>query len=176
MKKTFENIGQLIIRMAVWIFAIEVIAAFVGGIAIMYVDESMIVVGLLTIVLGLLVSWVSFCLLVGYGELINRTCENEGHNRQILQLMMDMKKNEDSREPISKIVGTQVAKQPQSAENANDSLLAQPSEKPKTDETLDKDIPVVAEIVDGMKVCPKCGRSQKADRSVCWKCGQKFEN
>ena len=36
--------------------------------------------------------------------------------------------------------------------------------------------PVSAEISNGEKVCPKCGKSQRADRRVCWSCGQQFDN
>ena len=36
--------------------------------------------------------------------------------------------------------------------------------------------PVSAEISNGEKVCPKCGQSQRADRRVCWSCGQQFDN
>ena len=36
--------------------------------------------------------------------------------------------------------------------------------------------PVSAEIVDGEKVCPKCGTKQKVSRCVCWSCGQPFDN
>ena len=36
--------------------------------------------------------------------------------------------------------------------------------------------PVSAEIINGEKVCPKCGQSQRADRRVCWSCGQQFDN
>ena len=32
-------------------------------------------------------------------------------------------------------------------------------------------------IIDGdEKVCPRCGRRQKATRTVCWDCAQKFSN
>lgn len=36
--------------------------------------------------------------------------------------------------------------------------------------------PVSAEISNGEKVCPKCGQSQRANRKVCWSCGQHFDN
>lgn len=36
--------------------------------------------------------------------------------------------------------------------------------------------PASAVISNGEKVCPKCGQSQKADRKVCWSCGQQFDN
>ena len=35
---------------------------------------------------------------------------------------------------------------------------------------------VSAEIRNGEKICPKCGTAQKADRTVCWYCGQRFDN
>ena len=36
--------------------------------------------------------------------------------------------------------------------------------------------PVSATISNGEKVCPKCGLSQRANRSVCWSCGQRFDH
>lgn len=37
-------------------------------------------------------------------------------------------------------------------------------------------LPTNAEIINGEKVCPKCGQVQKVDRKVCWSCGQQFSN
>ena len=37
-------------------------------------------------------------------------------------------------------------------------------------------VPISAELKNGEKVCPKCGTAQKADRHVCWSCGQQFDN
>ena len=46
-----------------------------------------------------------------------------------------------------------------------------------TEKDLNKgNAPVSAEIIDGEKVCPKCGTKQKASRWVCWSCGQRFDN
>ena len=61
------------------------------------------------------------------------------------------------------------------------SILAGPREfvranVEKTLEKLTKETPMVAEIVNGEKICPHCGFVQKIDRNVCWKCGQKFDN
>jgi hypothetical protein len=36
--------------------------------------------------------------------------------------------------------------------------------------------PVHAKIVGNDKVCPKCGQLQRGNRSVCWSCGQPFDN
>ncbi len=51
----------------------------------------------------------------------------------------------------------------------------------KKPEKRDNDVngsaePAKAMVVNGENVCPKCGLSQKADRRVCWSCGQRFEN
>lgn len=50
--------------------------------------------------------------------------------------------------------------------------------KPKSDkkESNKSNSSVSAEIREGEKVCPKCGQQQRIDRSVCWSCGQHFNN
>ncbi len=35
---------------------------------------------------------------------------------------------------------------------------------------------VVVDRSDGHLTCPKCGLVQKSNRTVCWKCGQKFSD
>ena len=47
---------------------------------------------------------------------------------------------------------------------------------PVTTDPNKANAPVSAEIKDGEKVCPKCGTVQRADRKVCWSCGQHFAN
>ena len=47
---------------------------------------------------------------------------------------------------------------------------------PVTTDSNKANAPVSAEIKDGEKVCPKCGTAQRADRKVCWSCGQHFAN
>ena len=57
---------------------------------------------------------------------------------------------------------------------ANNEPRLQPTEQAQTS-NIDNP-PVSAIINNGEKVCPKCGLSQRANRSVCWSCGQRFDN
>ncbi len=43
-------------------------------------------------------------------------------------------------------------------------------------DTNAQELPITAEINNGLKICPKCGLSQRVDRTVCWSCGQRFDN
>lgn len=47
---------------------------------------------------------------------------------------------------------------------------------PKVEKPAAEEGALIAEITNGLKVCPKCHREQKADRHACWYCNQKFEN
>jgi len=53
---------------------------------------------------------------------------------------------------------------------------AEPEQTSNTENVNKNNPPVNALIKDGEKVCPKCGQAQKADRKICWSCGQKFDN
>lgn len=71
----YDNIGGKIKGLAKAIFILEAIAAVIGGIAFMVEDEDMILIGLLVMILGPIVAWVSSWLLYGFGELIDKTCD-----------------------------------------------------------------------------------------------------
>lgn len=43
-------------------------------------------------------------------------------------------------------------------------------------DTAKENAPLTAEIVNGEKICPNCKLPQKATRTVCWQCGQRFDN
>ena len=70
----FKNIGGKIKVLALVVFIAEAAVLAISGIAIMadahYDDEMM--TGLLTLVLGPVVAWVSSWLLYGFGELIEK--------------------------------------------------------------------------------------------------------
>ena len=59
-------------------------------------------------------------------------------------------------------------------EPQNKTAVYTPTNNSKT--TNKGNAPLNAEIVNGEKVCPKCGQTQKTDRKVCWFCGQPFSN
>ncbi len=66
----YDNIGEKIKGLAKAVFIIEAIAAVIAGIALVAIDEDLILFGVLTLILGPVVAWVSSWLLYGFGELI----------------------------------------------------------------------------------------------------------
>ena len=77
----YDNIGGKIKGLAKIVFIVEAIAAAITGIALMASDEDRILIGLLVMVVGPLVAWVSSWLLYGFGELIDKTCDIERNTR-----------------------------------------------------------------------------------------------
>ena len=73
----FKKIGSKIKGLAVAVFLVEAVTAAISGIAILadarHDDEIM--AGLLVLVLGPVVAWVSSWLLYGFGELIAKVSE-----------------------------------------------------------------------------------------------------
>ncbi len=67
----YDNIGGKIKNWAVWIFIVEAIAAIIGGIAIIDINNGM--VGSLVIVFGPIAAWVSSGLLYGFGQLVENS-------------------------------------------------------------------------------------------------------
>lgn len=71
----YDNIGGKIKGLAKATFIVEAIAAVITGIAFMAMDDDLAPVGLLVMILGPIVAWVSSWLLYGFGELIDKTCD-----------------------------------------------------------------------------------------------------
>ena len=155
----YDNIGKKIKGLAMTIFIIEAIAAVIAGIFYIAANEYMLL-GLLTMAGGFLVAWISSWFLYGFGELIDKVC--------------DIARNMHKVENTSKDYTTTFTEyRPQTTEYVQTIEYAQTN--------IEKDVnkgtpPVSAVISNGEKVCPKCGTTQRADRSVCWSCGQHFDN
>ena len=77
----YSNIGKKIKVLAIVIFGIEAFAAFLSAIALMSVDEEMIPGGIIILLVGPLLAWISSWLLYGFGELIDKTCDIERNTR-----------------------------------------------------------------------------------------------
>ena len=75
----YDNIGRKIKGLAKAFFIVEAIATVIAGIALMAIDEDLI--GVLILILGPVVAWVSTWLLYGFGELIDKTCDIERNTR-----------------------------------------------------------------------------------------------
>lgn len=90
----YDNIGGKIKGLAKAIFIVEAIAVVITGIALMAFDGDMIPLGLLVMVVGPLVAWVSSWLLYGFGELVDKTCDiarntHGGERKSEAQLKVD---------------------------------------------------------------------------------------
>lgn len=87
----YTDIGKKIKGWAKWIFIIEAIASVIGAIALLFTaeDGGMIFAALLTLILGPVLAWVSSWILYAFGELVDKTCENERNTQNILKLMLE---------------------------------------------------------------------------------------
>ena len=77
----YDNIGRKIKGLAIVVFIVEAIAAIIGGIALMITLDDLILLGLLVLLFGPLVAWVSSWLLYGFGEIIDKLCDIERNTR-----------------------------------------------------------------------------------------------
>ena len=163
----FEDIGEKIKNWAIINMGIGIVLSVIAGVVCfcvsMNVGEEMVGIGFVVIVGGIVVTAAVSTLLYGFGELIAQTCLNASNTKKILQLLQE--KDENS--------GNAPAAQ------SNEAPATQiPNGGTKTEVKAAKveAESVKAEVVDGEKVCPKCGTKQRVDRSVCWSCGQRFVN
>lgn len=78
----YENIGGKIKGLAKAIFIIEAIAAVITGFVLMASDSDTFLIGLLVMIIGSIVAWVSSWFLYGFGELIDKACEIEKNTRK----------------------------------------------------------------------------------------------
>ena len=78
----YENIGSKIKGLATTIFVIEAIASVILGIVLLATDEALILLGIITLIGGPIVAWVSSFLLYGFGELIDKTSKIEENTRR----------------------------------------------------------------------------------------------
>ncbi len=77
----YDNIGGKIKGLAKASFIVAAIAEVITGIALMATDDDLILYGLLVMVVGPIVAWVSSFLLYGFGELIDKASEIEKNTR-----------------------------------------------------------------------------------------------
>ena len=77
----YDDIGKKIKGLAKGIFIAEAVASFIGGVALIAIDDDLVLYGLLAMFIGPLVAWVSSWLLYGFGELVDKTCDIELNTR-----------------------------------------------------------------------------------------------
>ena len=79
----YSNIGSKIKNWAKWVFIVEAIASMIGAICMMASAEDswMLVVGMIVLVVGPFIAWVSSWLLYGFGEIIVKLTAIERNTR-----------------------------------------------------------------------------------------------
>ena len=79
----YSNIGSKIKNWAKWVFIVEAISSVIGAICMMASAEDswMLVVGMIVLVVGPLIAWVSSWLLYGFGEIIVKLTAIERNTR-----------------------------------------------------------------------------------------------
>lgn len=70
----YENIGGKVKSLAKCAFIVEAIGAIITGFVLVASDSGLAFYGLLTIVFGPIVAWVSSWILYAFGELVDKTC------------------------------------------------------------------------------------------------------
>lgn len=88
--RLYNDIGKKIKNWAKWIFIIEAISSVIGAFAMIFTEEDVLVaIGIAMIFVGPLVAWVSSWILYAFGELVEKTVENEQHTREILKIISE---------------------------------------------------------------------------------------
>ena len=77
----YDNIGGKIKGLAKATFIVEAIAAVITGIVLMCIDEDLILYGILSLIVGPVLAWISSWLLYGFGELIDKVSDIERNTR-----------------------------------------------------------------------------------------------
>lgn len=131
----FNNVGEKIKGVAVIWFVLSLIASVILGLA---TAESG---GILFLIIGVVVSWVTALFLYGFGELIESTAENKRINRRILAALTGEKLDD-----VKKTLAKETAEEDIPADEA----LPQ-RECPKCGFKHDFDYPK----------CPACGHGYK---------------
>ena len=67
----YNNIGEKIKGLAEGLFVVEAIVTFVGGIVLLSIGDGSILTGLLMLICGPLIAWISSWLLYAFGQFVD---------------------------------------------------------------------------------------------------------
>lgn len=85
----YKNIGDKIKGLAKWSFVIGSCAMIGGGMVLIFDEKLSVGFGFFAILIGLILLYLSSVVLYAFGELVQRTCDNEDNTRSILKSMND---------------------------------------------------------------------------------------
>ena len=159
----YDNIGNKIKGLAKTAFIVEAIGAVVTGLVLLFTDEDLILCGFLTLICGPIIAWVSSWILYAFGELVERTCNNESNTRMIVKLLKE--KYDKKTNIINSPTYNASSKQMATSVTGNC--------ESKVDNSCRSAQHTVSE--NNTIICSLCNFEQPANRKVCWHCGAKFE-
>lgn len=162
----YENIGSKIKNWVKWIFVIEAIGAVITGLVLLFTDEDLISYGLLTLVFGPFIAYIGSWILYAFGELVEKTSDNENTTRQILKKINENPANyitEESEGKVKSII-------------ASEPTISKASETSNEEKENWTDTTNFSTTEKGTIICSQCNFEQPGNRSCCWNCGAKFEN
>ena len=154
----YDNIGGKIKGLAKAMFIVEAIGAVITGFVLFAIDNGFVLAGFLSLFCGPVVAWVGSWILYAFGELVEKTCDNESNTRQIL---LNLKEK-----PVKK---------KQTFNNATP-LTVTTSDTQKTEEKEYADTSTFSTAESGKIICSQCKFEQPSGRTVCWHCGATFQN
>lgn len=103
METMFNEIGKKIKTLAKVIFVLVVISALIMGVVLIATliktdKENLAFIGFLVMIVGSVIAWLLSCLLYGFGELIDKTCDIERNTRGEKTKSNIQKKDDSERE------------------------------------------------------------------------------
>ncbi len=89
----YGNIGNKVKTYAAVVFAVEEVLIIILSLLLIFSeDEFLLVVGICTLIFGSLLSFISSWLLYAFGELVDKTAQNERNTREILNFLTEKNK------------------------------------------------------------------------------------
>ena len=85
----YKDIGKKIKNWAKWIFVIEAISSIIAALIMMFSGDDGLLWGFIMILAGPLLAFISTWILYAFGELVDKTIDNEKNTREILKIMSE---------------------------------------------------------------------------------------
>lgn len=172
----YDNIGGKIKGWAKGIFILETVGVIILGLVLLF-DEVTVLTGLLTMIIGPIVAWVSSWLLYAFGELVEKTAANEENTRYILKALQT-KSASTSPKTVPSIepkFSTKPVTHTWRCDNCGNMISQVPCDHCGYQPPKGSTDPVTFTTTDkNTIICSKCHFEQPSGRNVCWNCGATF--
>ena len=103
----FDNIGGKIKTLAKVVCWIGIIACIITGIVLMATNDDLVLVGILTAVVGSLLSWVGSFILYGFGQLVENSdiiAEQSARNNEKTRKKVQQHEEQQRRDKIKAVI------------------------------------------------------------------------